>query len=177
MTRPILLELSSESYEALCGHLFQPEGEIEQAAFGFVERRQSNDSIVFRMVEWMAVPPSGFEIQTGYHIELTDTVRASVIKRAHDLDACLVEFHSHTGRWPASFSLSDRMGFREFVPHVWWRLKGRPYVAVVAARFTLDGLVWLTGPETPERRNSLVVGGKTFPCTGLTPLKPNDDDE
>src|SRR5205807_2188939 len=106
-------------------HLFQSGGEIEQAAFGFTERHERNGSIIFRLMEWTLVPPIGFEVQTAYHIELTDEMRATVIKRAHDLGACLVEFHCHTGRWPASFSPSDRMGFREFVPHVWWRLKNR----------------------------------------------------
>src|SRR5262249_27610969 len=151
-----------------------PGGQIEEAAFGFAAQHESSDSVLFRMVEWIAVPPSGFAIQTGYHIELTDAMRASVIKRAHDLSACLVEFHSHIGRWPASFSLSDRIGFREFVPHVWWRLESRPYLAVVASRSGHDGLAWLTGPQNAERLSGILVDGRILPCTGLTPLTADD---
>ena len=32
---------------------------------------------------------------------------------------------------PAEFSASDRKGLESFVPHVWWRLRHRPYLALV----------------------------------------------
>ena len=84
---------------------------------------------IFEYIEWYAVPADGFSVCNEYHFELTDEVRAQVIKRAHDLGASIAEVHSHHGPWPAAFSPSDQLGFREFVPHVWWRLKGRPYLA------------------------------------------------
>jgi len=176
MTLRILLELTSDTHDAIQRHLFPPDSEVEQAAFGFVERRDSNACVVFRMVDWLGIPPSGFAIQTGYHIELTDEIRASTIKRAHDTGTCIVEFHSHTGPWPASFSPSDRMGFREFIPHVWWRLKGRPYLALVATRSGYDGLAWLSDPKVPVRVSGLRVDATTLACTGLTPLVDTDDE-
>jgi hypothetical protein len=170
MTSRILLELGEQAYAKLHSHLIRPGADVEQAAFGFAEKSDEADTVVFRLVEWMPVPPEGFEIQTAYHIELTDGMKAAAIKRAHDLRACLVEFHCHTGRWPAEFSGSDRLGFQEFVPHVLWRLRDRPYVAVVVARSGHDGLVWLKDPRAPQRLDGLRIGTRFLRATGLTPL-------
>ncbi|MFQ5807933.1 MAG: hypothetical protein ACE5I3_15925, partial [Phycisphaerae bacterium] len=63
--------------------------------------------------------------------EAINWLRAT-FSEAHDRDACLVELHSHTSPWPAAFSVSDMIGFRDFVPHILWRLR-RPYGAVVVA--------------------------------------------
>lgn len=170
MNQRVLLELPGRTYGQLRAHLLQPDSHVEQAAFGFAERRQDQGRDIFRLIEWMAVPPEGFAVQTAYHFELTDEMRGSVIKRAHDLRACLVEFHCHTGRWPAAFSSSDRAGFLEFVPHVLWRLKGRPYLAVVVSDSGRDGLVWLEDVRCPGRLGGLLVHGRILPCTALTPL-------
>jgi hypothetical protein len=170
MTRSIFVDLPGPMYGEVIAHLLRDDSDLEQAAFGFAERVTEGETLVFRIVEWMPVSPEGFEVQLAYHLELTDAMKASVIKRAHDLGATLIEFHCHTGRWPAAFSLSDRVGFREFVPHVLWRLKGRPYVAVVVARSGRDGLAWIEKMETPERIVALRAGGVVHRCTGLTPL-------
>ncbi len=171
------LEISSGVYTDLLAHLVRPNGRVEEAAFGFAERQGPHEEARFRLADWMPVPPKDFAIQAAYHIELTDEARAAAIKRAHDLGACLVEFHCHLGRWPASFSPSDRSGLRQFVPHVMWRLKGRPYVAVVVARSGHDGLVWIEDWRSPERLEGLRVDGRLLSSTGLTPLPMDDDDE
>jgi hypothetical protein len=126
------------------------------------------------VIEWLPVLPDGFSSQTAYHLELTDEMKASVIKRAHDLGASLVEFHCHTGRWPAAFSPSDRSGFLEFVPHVLWRLKGRPYLAVVASHSGHDGLLWFKDVRSPSRLDGLLVDNCVLPSTGQTPLSMED---
>ena len=90
------------------------------------------------------------------------------IKRAHDPGTCLVEFHSHTGPWPAAFSGSDLIGFREFVPHIWWRLKGRPYLAVVACRSTFDGFAWIAGPTAPVPIAGILNDETLMEPTGLS---------
>src|SRR5689334_18202541 len=109
--------------DAAWKHLLYKEQDVEEAAFLYVSL--DGDNLVVQ--DWEPVPPNGFSIQTGYHIELTDATRATVIKNAHDRGASLVEMHSHLGPWPAQFSPSDLSGFADWVPHVRWRLKGRPY--------------------------------------------------
>lgn len=77
-------------------------------------------------------------------------MRAGLITRAHELSAGLVELHSHPNQRGACFSWSDLHGFDDFVPHVMWRLGGRPYVAVVMAVDSLDGVVWRTAGAEHE---------------------------
>jgi hypothetical protein len=80
--------------------------------------------------------------RSGLHVSLADDVRPRVIKTAWDRDRCLIEAHSH-GRWGyAEFSRSDLHGFEEWVGHVRWRLRGRPYAALVKADDQWDALVW-----------------------------------
>jgi len=100
---------------------------------------------------------------------LTDGALARVIKTAWDDNAALVEFHSHTNpRFPAAFSPSDLDGLEEMLPHVWWRLRGRPYVAVVVSPDGFDALVWRTSPDVPEPLETLTVGETGHAPTGIT---------
>src|SRR5258705_14004666 len=124
MSKQIILSVPGEIDFALRAHLLPEDSPLEQAAFAYARPAFDEVADVFRVVEWQPVPPEGFVYQSEIGFELTDETRAMVIKRAHDLGASLIEVHSHTGRWPAKFSPSDRYGFTEFVPHVWWRLKG-----------------------------------------------------
>lgn len=61
-----------------------------------------------------------------------------------------MEFHSHPIAEHAAFSPSDEAGFREFVPHVRWRLKKKPYFAAVFAPGDFDSLWWLSDSTEPE---------------------------
>lgn len=165
------VELPAEIHESLRRHLLADKDGPEEAAFVFAQ--VTNDDAgawTFEFVDWMAVPPEGFTFHSDYHIELSDETRAAVIKRAHDLGASIVEFHSHRGAWPAGFSGSDWAGLEEFVPHVWWRLKGRPYGAIVVTATGFDGLVWLNSPDAPTRLDSLIVDGRRLEPTKLSPL-------
>ena len=167
---PTVLHLPGDVHQGIWQHLFGDGSWDEAAGFLFVKHRDEGEEQVFEYIEWYAVPDDGFSVRNEYHFELTDETRAQVIKRAHDLGASLVEVHSHNGQWPAAFSPSDQLGFREFVPHVWWRLKGRPYMAIVATKRDFDGLVWITGPGEPQHLNSIVVDGQTLSPTGLSSL-------
>jgi hypothetical protein len=80
----------------------------------------------------------------------------------------LIEFHSHPAPWPAQFSGSDFHGFDEFVPHVLWRLKGRPYAAVVVAPRGFDALAWVTSPRQLLGVNAVVLGNEKIFPTGLS---------
>ena len=167
----VLLNLPSSVYEEVWAHLLDDNVESESAGFMFVVPGTHDDNTqVYEHVEWYPVPPDGFVENSWYHLELTDEFRASVIKRAHDLGASIVEFHSHLGPQPARFSPFDRRGLREFVPHVWWRLRKRPYFAVVVTHTDFDGLAWMMDPEKPQYLDGIVVGDKVFQPTKLSSL-------
>src|SRR5207249_4867030 len=134
---------------------------VEQAAFLYATATDGR----FQVTGWEPVLPEDFTIQTSFHIELSDPLRAWVIKRAHDLNASLVEIHSHLGPWAAQFSPSDLAGFEEWVPHVRWRLKGRPYGAFVVTRLNFDGLAWIV--NTPVSLD-LIIDGEVHSPTGLS---------
>ena len=167
----VVLHVPSSVYEEIQAHLRENNVDSESAGFMFVvPTTQDGDTDVYEHVEWYPVPPEGFVESNWYHLELTDEFRAGVIKRAHDLGASIVEFHSHLGPQPARFSPFDRRGLREFVPHVRWRLRNRPYFAVVVTRTDFDGLAWTMGPENPQHLDGIVVGDRVFEPTKLSSL-------
>lgn len=168
---PILLHLPRKVHKALLTHLLPPQGGAEEAAFVFVRLMEASDNRTFEYVEWLPVPAEGFAAHSPFHFELSDAMRATVIKRAHNLGASLIEFHSHDGPWPAEFSASDWEGFEEFVPHVRWRLRQRAYAAVVVAPTGFDALVWLDAADAPTRLDAIVVDGRRLEPTRLSPLQ------
>lgn len=165
--RQVYLELPLDVYRRVRPHLLSDLNN-ESAAFLFVRPENNPDATLFSCVDEYLVPVSGYRFRSGYHLELAEHVQAEVIKRAHDLGASLVELHSHVGHWPARFSESDFMGFSEFVPHVWWRLKGAPYFAIVMAGSGIDGIAWLEKPEKPQLLDGLLVNGQIIKTTGLS---------
>ena len=174
MTPKLFLEMSPDTHSALWAHLLPEPFLLEEAAFAYTRVESAEGAWVFTVIDWQPVPPEGFVYQTEIGFELTDDMRSIVIKRAHDLEASLVELHSHTGPWPAKFSPSDRYGFSEFVPHVWWRLKGRPYLSVVVTRSGFDAFAWTTDAVTAQRLNSIRVGGTLIESTKLSPLTASE---
>jgi len=168
-----MIHIPLKIYRVVLAHLLPSRLRNEEAGFMYVRPTSGKDGNSFEFVDWDLIPPHGFLVRSRYNFELTDESRARVIKRAHDLGASLVEMHSHSGSFPAAFSHSDLIGFAEFVPHVWWRLQGKPYFAVVVARKSFDGLAWLVGPDTPQRLDGIVVGENIFVPTKLSPLRYN----
>jgi hypothetical protein len=153
----------------------------EQAGFFLAEWRPNDQ--VFSLREWRPVPPAGLACQSDFHLSLTDETCARVIKWSWDAGLSLVEAHSHRTLGPARFSLSDLWGFEDWVPHLWWRLRGRPYAALVTAADTFDAIAWVNGPKLVEQVDALEVhGGEEFLATGETlrghgKLQPNECDE
>ena len=168
----IIVDIPPDLYADLRGHLLRPDRDAEEAAFLFAAYERVSGEHVFRAVEWYPVPPEGFASRSAFHFELTDATQASVIKRAHDLGTSLVEVHSHHGDHEPCFSPSDLLGFEEFVPHVWWRLKGKPYLAIVVAESGFDGFVWLTDPGELERLHGITVGEELLTPSHRSPLRP-----
>lgn len=111
------ITLTKHNYAALKRFLFK--GTAEQAAFLFCDCLETSGALNLAMREAYYIPPSEFTIQSAYHIELCDSVRPAIIKRAWDARRAIAEIHSHRGKgWHAQFSPSDLSGFREFVPHI-----------------------------------------------------------
>jgi hypothetical protein len=167
----VLIEIPKKVHKVIWTHLLPKPFTQEEAAFIFAQSQANNGDQSFQYIDWVPVPPEGFVSHSLYHLELTDEVRAGAIKRAHDLGASLIELHSHAGRRPAEFSISDLLGFEEFVPHVWWRLKGRPYLAVVVSRSGFDALAWLQDPKSPQQIDGLVVENSLLKPTGRSRLR------
>lgn len=168
MTSKTLMILPNSVHRQLWKHLLPPAPVSEEVAFVYVKQRIEDETLYLDYINWDPVLPTDFVTRSEYHLQLSDEARASVIKRAHDLNASLVEFHSHLGSWPAQFSSSDFEGFDEFVPHVLWRLKQRPYIAVVVAQSGFDGLVWKENVNAFQRLNGIMVDGQLFKSSGLS---------
>jgi len=165
-----LLRLPREVHQALLTHLLPTESDEEQAAFVYARQAPSSaGDWLLEHVNHELLGAEDFEVQHSAHIELADATRARVIKRAHELEACLVEWHSHPYPYPAAFSPSDQAGLREFVPHVRWRLHGRPYAAVVVAPSgSFDALAWVGEDTEPLQLDALEVEGQLLRPTELT---------
>jgi hypothetical protein len=166
----VVICLPEQVYHAVWSHLLPTRLRNEEASFMYVRLASPSKAHEFEFVDWDPIQPHGFLTRSPYGFELTDESRAQAIKRAHDLGASLVEMHSHGGSWPAAFSASDLIGFAEFVPHVWWRLQGKPYFAVVVTRGSFDSLAWLTGPDSPQRLDGIAVGETILVPTKLSAL-------
>ena len=137
-----ILKLDKDLQGRLWSHLLPKDTVQEQAAFLFCMTELADKGLTFVAVDQAFLGADDFVAQHKDYLELTDETRIRLIKRAHVLGASLAELHSHPGPWPAAFSLSDRMGLTETVPHMRWRLQKRPYLAVVVAPSGFDALVW-----------------------------------
>ena len=156
------LAIKGPAYRTLMAHLLPPDCHQEQAAFLFTHTQRELRKICFAVAGIKLLSPEDFTVQEGDYLAMADSTRAGLIKQAHDMAASLIEIHSHPGPWPAAFSLADREGLRETVPHMWWRLNRRPYLALVVARSGFDALVWVDNPTAPQALDGLLVDGRTL---------------
>lgn len=166
----VTINMPSALLDRLRQHLFPRGGVCEEAAFLFARNGPVGRADVLDVFESELIAPAGFTSRSRYYLELSDATRAALIKRAHDLSASLIECHSHPGQRQACFSWSDLHGFDEFVPHVMWRLKDRPYAAIVMASDTFDGLVWSTADAGSEAIRAITTERGELLPTGLTSL-------
>jgi hypothetical protein len=158
----VKFESTTELFETALSDLHEG---AERVGFFLADFDLSNRA--FHLTDWRVVPPEGFEYRGPYHVSLTDEAQAEAIQWAWQSHSCLVEAHSHDGRWPACFSPSDFAGFDDWVPHALWRLRGFPYAAVVVAGDTLDALAWIDGQDRPEPvAEILLVDGSSIATTG-----------
>lgn len=161
------LSLSEPLHTRLMAHLLDG-SERERAGFGFARVRRNAGELHLEVVA-LDLPADGIEADgTAFHLEVAEEVIGRVIKRAHDLGAALVEFHSHPFEGAATFSPSDRAGLAELVPHVRWRLRKAPYVAIVVATDAIDALVWDEGSAATPLSAVVVAPNARISPTGNT---------
>ena len=102
------------------------------------------------------------------HVNLSDSARIHFFTWAAQSGAVIVEAHSHGRRGdPAAFSRTDLEGLAAWVPHIQWRLKNRPYIALVIGHNTMDGLAWIDDKLTPvgtlsTEQERLVATGRSL---------------
>jgi hypothetical protein len=150
-------------------------GRVEQVGFFLADFDAPRRTFVLR--EWRAIPPDGFEHQTPHHVTLTDEMKAEVIRWAWEAGASLVEAHSHGDFGCAKFSPSDLWGFREWVPHLFWRLRARPYAALVVTAEAFDALAWIERADNPEQvERAELDDGTILEATRRTLSEGEDED-
>jgi len=164
--RTVHLRIDEARYRRLNDHLLPKRACMEQAAFLLCS--YAEDEAIFTCLDTILIRHEQFAIHSAFHLELDDSARAQVIKAAHDRQCSLVEIHSHPFSGIAQFSGSDFSGLADFVPHVWWRLRHRPYGAFVVTPASIDGLAWIDGPEAPERVLAVKIGAQVLATTGLS---------
>src|SRR5437867_3276980 len=143
--------------------------QTEQVVFLFFSWATTQDGDIFNVEDFYIVPLNELVNESRFHAEVNGDAQAKVIKMAWDKGLALGEIHSHPGfRRGTSFSPSDLAGFAEFVPHVRWRLRGAPYLALVFGDTDFDALTWIVDPNSPEQVNSVLVGSQTHVPTGAT---------
>ncbi len=164
----MVLELPEAVYWGLIQHLLPKDENRENLAFVYADLQKTGEVVKLTYRDWLPISSSGFASQLDGFIQLSDETKSEVIKKAFRTGTCLVEFHSHPFASHAGFSWTDLEGLEEFVPYVMWRLKGRPYAAVVMARGSFDGLVWIDNPGTPHLIGGIRVGERLLQPSGLT---------
>ena len=163
-----ILKLTAPLQRDLWSHLLPGNTLSEQAAFLFCETTGCGAGVTFVALDHTLLSEEDFAVHHEDYLELTDAARIGMIKRAYMLNASLVELHSHPVPWPAAFSLADRIGLQETVPHMRWRLKKRPYAAIVVAPSGFDALVWHRDGNVPDPLSAIDAGGRLMSPTNAS---------
>lgn len=173
----IRLYIPYDIYEKLLKHLLPNKTKTEEAAFLFASVTNEKYDLKLEYKEWYSVKPNDFLTRSSYHFELIDGMRAKIIKQGHDLDSSIIEFHSHLLPYPASFSPSDLFGFKEVVPHILWRLKNKPYIAIVVSPGSFDALIWVDNPNKPKLLDELRIENRILYPTNLSISKLSENND
>lgn len=155
-------------YRDIYNYLFPKKVRLEKVAFIFAKMSKSNDCLNFQFQSWYPVKLHEYEYRSKGYVKLKDKMRQKIIKMAFEIDAAIVELHSHMYPESAKFTFSDFRGFEEFIPHVWWRLNGKPYVAIVFSRSDFDALVWIDNPQQYQQLTEIVAGKQHLYPNGLS---------
>jgi hypothetical protein len=150
--------IPEELTRRLRGHLFQ--NELEQAGFLFARVARDGSSLRFDVFDCYLVPASGWDVQMDVYLEMSHEERGRILKLARELDAAVIDCHSHPHSTDAVwFSPSDRSGITEFAQYVRWKLNGRPFAALVWGEDSVDGVIWQDDFLRAEVLASVLSGG------------------
>lgn len=135
------------------------------------------DSDALSVASMLAIGPDLLDAQDPWHVALTDAGRVAVFRWAHNANLAVIEVHTHGNAWPACLSPTDIDGLVRWVPHVMWRLPGRPYAAVVVAGDTIDALIWPGLGLKPQTATAIERADRLYIPTGhsLTALSGTAD--
>lgn len=147
----------------------------ERVIFLLTNKTSEITKIIFEIKDIYLVPQNEID-QSSYSVRLKQISQAKIIKWAWDSGFSLAEIHSHPfSNKNTTFSYSDVVGLKEFVPHVWWRLKNKPYIAMVFGKRDYDALVWIDSPHSPKKLEGVLVENKLFRPTNSTLFNQNYD--
>lgn len=164
--KDIFLKIKKPIFKAISS--FLSEKSTEQVVFLSINPVQNDDKIIFDVKDFYLVPEAELD-QSQYSVTLKHEAQARIIKWAWDNDASLAEIHSHPFiKKGVCFSCSDLAGFNEFVPHIWWRLENKPYIAIVFGRNDFDALVWIDNPHFEQSLQGLLIGNVLLKPTNKT---------
>ena len=166
------ININQTAWDVVYQHLLPKQAAKEEAAFLFGHYQPTSRNI--EVTAYQLLSNRDFSSQELDYLELDETVRPALIKRAHDLSACLIEMHSHPGNLPAAFSNFDFIGLRETVPHMQWRLRDQPYAALVVADESFDALIWTQDISNPSCIAAINAGARALLPTNLSIRKWND---
>ncbi|MET7281867.1 hypothetical protein ABZS29_26775 [Kribbella sp. NPDC005582] len=162
-----VLTLSQTVWEELHTYLDNP---IERMAFlaAVPHPDSATSKDLWSVVDVMYLDDeSDYEHQGQAGMELVDDIRPRSLQWATQLGAALIEVHSHgSGRSKTTFSTLDLRGLLDGAPRLVWRLRGRPYGAIVfGGRRDFDALVWYDERSTPVVIAELAVEARSVQPT------------
>ncbi len=158
----VRIVIDHRMWRAARGHL---DGRAESVAFFLADWSAPDRSFCVR--DWQPIDDGTEGAGDDLHVSLSDETRLSIIRWATSQEASLIEAHSHGRRGPAVFSPYDLSGLAEWVPHVRWRLRRRPYAAIVTTVADFDALAWVEDPQVPCQVEG-IAESVFHPATGRT---------
>lgn len=143
-------------YERMFKHLVRYES--EHLGFFLCNVGWSTSQPIFLARDVILVDDADLAEHSRYGLDLELDCLLRTINRAIRDKKSLVEAHNHTFGGHPDFSVSDRAGFREFVPYITDSLKGRPYAATVWDKRGVSGISWSQGSTKAQKLEIMVVG-------------------
>jgi hypothetical protein len=134
------IEIPEQIYRKVHGHLFQ--NKVEQGAFLFARHEQGQNSRLV-VVDFYLVPRRGWEVQEELYLEMRDSERGKIMRLARNKKLAAIDCHSHPhAEDDVWFSTSDVAGITEFSKYARWKLDGKPFVAMVFGKNSVDAVQW-----------------------------------